>query len=195
MRKKILHILFIFFVLMISTSYVFPFQDLYVPKKTHDFSFKIRGASFYPSGSSFRNLYNNGWQGGGEFAFRIFNFMDVWIAGDLYSDSAKLPFSQEESRMTITGIGGGLNFGLQFGVFHPYLGFGPWMHFYKETNPIGTANGSKLGYKGQAGVQITLFKMFLVDFFAAYTKCKVRPQQITSELGGLSGGLGIGISF
>ncbi len=164
-------------------------------KSTKNFSIKFKGAYFLPSKTTFKDIYKNRWMGEGELTVRVFKFIELWLGGNYYSGKGKLPFSDEDTTMTLIGIGGGLKFRAELGAFSPYLGIGPLAYFYKERNPIGTAEGNKIGFIGQAGFYFFLSKSIFLDFFASYTKCEARPQRIKTDLGGLYGGIGLGFAF
>lgn len=164
-------------------------------KSTKNFSIKIKGAYFLPSRTTFKDMYKNRWMGEGEFTVRVFKFIELWLGVNYYGGKGKLPFSGEDTNMSLLGIGGGLKFRAKIGAFSPYLGFGPLVYFYKENNPIGTAKGNKFGFIGHAGSYLFLSKSIFLDVFLSYTKCKVQPQRIKADLGGLYGGIGLGFTF
>lgn len=164
-------------------------------RSTKIFSIEIKGAYFQPSRTVFKDTYKNRWIGEGEFTVRVFKFIDVWLGGNYYRGNGKLPFSDEDTSMTLIGIGGGLKFKATIGAFSPYLDIGPLVCFYKESNPIGTAKGNKIGFIGQAGVYFFFSKSLFFDLFVSYTRCEVQPQRIKTDLGGLYGGIGLGFVF
>ena len=164
-------------------------------KNTKNFSIKIKGAYFLPSKTTFKNMYKNRLLGEGEFTVRVYKFIELWLGVNYYGGRGKLPFSGEDTNMSLLGIGGGLKFRARIGVFSPYLGFGPLVYFYKENNPIGTAEGNKFGFIGHAGSYLFLSKSIFLDVFLSYTKNKVQPQRIKADLGGLYGGIGLGFTF
>ena len=159
------------------------------------FRVKIKGAYFHPTKTSFQEIYRNRWMGETEFTATVFKFLDLWLGGNYYSGTGKLPVSEEDTNMTIIGVAGGLKFRVTLGAFSPYLGFGPLVYFYKEKNPVGTAEGNNIGFIGQGGCYLSLYKGFFLDFFIAYTNCEVQPQRIKVDLGGIYGGIGLGFSF
>ncbi len=158
-------------------------------------SFKARAAYFRPSARSFMDIYAGGWMGEGEINIRLVDFVELWLLGNYYSGRGRLPITQEATRMTLGGAGGGLKFRARIGVFNPYAALGTLVYFYKERNPIGTAKGNKAGYIGQVGFCFTIARGLLLDAFLSYTRCKVRPQKIRVDIGGLYGGLGLGFAF
>ena len=158
-------------------------------------SVKVKGVYFRPSETSLRNLYNGRWSGEGEFNIKVFRSVELWLVGNLYSSNGKLPFTKEKTKMTLTGIGGGVKLRGQWGLFNPYLGIGPLICFYKEENPIGIAEGNKIGYIGQGGFYLTIYRGLLIDFCFSYTRCKAKPQKIEADLGGIHAGIGLGYAF
>ncbi len=164
-------------------------------KSTQIFSIKIKGAYFFPSRTTFRDMYKNRLMGEGEFTVRVFKFIELWLGVNYYGGKGELPFSGEDTNMSLLGIGGGLKFRAKIGAFSPYLGFGPLVYFYKEENPIGTAKGNQFGFIGHAGSYLFLSKSIFLDVFLSYTKNKVQPQRIKADLGGLYGGIGLGFTF
>lgn len=164
-------------------------------ESTKNFSIKIKGAYFQPSRTTFKDIYKNRLMGEGEFTVRVFKFIELWLVGNYYSGKGKLPFSEEDTKMTLIGIGGGLKFRATIGAFSPYLGLGPLVYFYEEKNPIGIAKGNKFGFIGHTGCYLFLSKSIFLDFFLSYSKNKIQPQRITADLGGLYGGIGLGFAF
>lgn len=181
-----------------------PQQEKQVPRsppaspsiaKARNFFIEIKGAYFQPSKTKFKDMYKNRLLSEGEFTVRVFKFIELWLAGSYYGGKGKLPFSGEDTNMSLLGIGGGLKFRARIGAFSPYLGFGPLVYFYKENNPIGTAKGNNVGFIGHAGSYLFLSKSIFLDFSLSYTKCKVQPQRIKTDIGGLYWGIGLGFAF
>ncbi|MFC2167190.1 hypothetical protein ACFLQZ_04420 [Acidobacteriota bacterium] len=173
--RALIRISFLMLFFLVSTHWIFAAAETgqnmeggLAQKKTENtkiFSVKIKGAYFHPSRTSFRDTYTNKLMGEGEFTVRIFKFIELWLGGNHYNSMGKLQFSQEDTTMTLIGLGGGPKFKVTIGAFSPYLGFGPLVYFYKESNPIGTVQGNKIGYIGQAGFYFSISKKFFLDLF------------------------------
>ncbi len=181
-----------------------PQQEKQVPRsppaspsiaKEGNFFIEIKGTYFLPSKTVFKDTYKNRWMGEGEFTARVFKFIELWLGGNYYRGNGKLPFSDEDTSMTLIGLVGGLKFKAAIGAFRPYLGIGPLVYFYKERNPIGTAKGNKIGFIGQAGINFFFSKSLFLDCSLSYTRCEVQPQRVKTDLGGLYGGIGLGFAF
>ena len=163
--------------------------------KRRNNSIKVRANYFSPSEQSFKNMYGGGITIGGEINIKIWKFIGLWLIGNHYSKKGSLPFTKESTEMTLIPIGGGLKLRFQSGVINPYIGIGPVIYIYEEKNPIGAAKGSKAGIIGQAGCYFRIIGGLLFDVSINYSYCKVKPQKIKADLGGIQAGIGLGFEF
>lgn len=163
--------------------------------KKRNICIKIGANYFSPSEKSFKDIYGGGMAIGGEINIKLWKFIDFWLVGNYYSKKGSLPFTKEETKMTLIPIGGGLKIRFQKGAINPYIGLGPVIYVYKETNPIGVAKGTNVGFIGQAGCYFNIVGGLLLDVCINYSYCSVNPQKIKSNLGGIHAGIGIGYAF
>lgn len=159
----------------------------------HDFNVRVN--YFFPSQRSFQDIYGQSLAFSGEFNFRLWKSVYLWLIGSYYSKEGSLPSTREATKMTLIPVGGGIKLKFGSGTIRPYIGFGPVVYFYEESNPIGIAKGSQAGFIGQAGLNTKITGRLFLDISANYTYCKVRPQHIEADIGGIQAGLGLGYRF
>ena len=165
------------------------------PAKIRNNYFKVGVNYFSPSEKSFKDLYGEGIMIGGEINIKLWRFIDLWLTGNYYSKKGNLPFSKEDTQMTLVPLGGGIKLRIQKNGINPYIGFGPVVYVYKEENPIGVADGTGIGIIGEIGCYFRMAGGFLIDASIIYSYCKVKPQNIKADLGGIQAGIGLGYSF
>jgi opacity protein-like surface antigen len=150
---------------------------------------------FQPTEQAFKDIYGSGMSYGGEFDINIFDGLAIWIGAEYFTKKGELTFTKEETELQITPIYGGLKYIFPGRGIMPYLGAGVGYFQYKETNPIGTVKEGKIGFVTQAGLLVRLLGPVLVDFQVGYNMCKIKPQEIEAQIGGLKAGVGLGFSF
>jgi hypothetical protein len=162
---------------------------------TRNNHFKIFADYFVPSEQSFKDIYGGGMAFGAEVNIKVWKFVDLWLVGNYYSKGGRLPYTEENTDMTLIPIGSGLKLRFQRGALNPYIGFGPMVYLYEEKNAIGEAKGTSFGFIGQAGCYFRVIGRFLIDVSVNYSYCKAKPQRIQAQLGGIQAGIGLGIEF
>jgi hypothetical protein len=177
--------------LIAATLFFFPLFGLCESKH----NIKVQVNYFYPSEKSFQNIYGSGLALGGEMNFKVWKSIYLWLFGSYYSKNGNLPITQEKTKMTLIPVGGGIKLKFQTGIVSPYIGLGPVVYFYEENNPIGAAKGTHAGFIGQAGLSLKIMGRLFFDFSINYSYCKVKPQNIKADIGGIQTGLGIGFMF
>jgi hypothetical protein len=177
--------------LIAATLFISPFFGLCESKH----NIKVQVNYFYPSEQSFQNIYGGGLALGGEMNFKVWKSIYLWLFGSYYSKNGNLPITQEKTKMTLIPVGGGIKLKFQTGIVSPYIGLGPVVYFYEENNPIGVAKGTQAGFIGQAGLSLKIMGRLFFDFSINYSYCKVKPQNIKADIGGIQTGLGIGFMF
>ena len=172
-------------------------EEEVIPKlsKTRKNCLKVRAGYFRPSERSSKDIYGGGMTIGGEINIKLWKSLDLWFIADYYFKNGRLPFTKEKTKMTLIPIGGGPKINFRKGRLNLYLGFGPLIYVYKETNPIGVAKGTDLGITGQAGCYVNIVGRLLFDVSLNYSYCSVKPQKIKADLGGILAGIGIGYEF
>lgn len=158
-------------------------------------SVKIGTVYFMPSEQSFKDIYGSGLGYGGELNFGLWRSVSLWIIGNYYTNDGTLPVTKEATTLSLVALGGGPKFRLSQGRISPYVGIGPVVYFFKEENPIGTADGTGIGFIGQFGFSFRVVGGLILDANLNYTYCQVQPQNVKANVGGLQLGLSIGYTF
>ena len=158
-------------------------------------TFAVKAAYFMPGEQAFKDIYGAGLIYGGEIGFRIAGSVGLWVDGMFYSGKGKLTYTQEETKLTLMPIGAGLRIDLTKGAAIIYAGGGARYYTYKETNVIGTARKSGLGFVGLAGLEVRVVKGILLGLRGAYSSCSLTPADFTINVGGLELGGGLIFEF
>ena len=163
------------------------------------FLVEAKGIYFQPSDKNFKEVYSGGkfeeWISyGGEIGITLGKGVGLWAGGHYFNKKGKLTFTEEETKIQISPVYGGIKLRLSQSGVVPYLGVGLGYFQYKEENRMGTVSKGDIGYIGQIGL---LFKagVIVIDFQASYSYCKVKPEDVEANLGGLQGGIGLGFEF
>ena len=156
---------------------------------------EAKGCYFTPFEKSFRDIYGAGWMPGGEIGVRLFDGLDFWVAGGLFSRHGKLTFTQEETKLSILPLGGGFRVRFSKGIASCYAGAGLNYYQFKESNPIGDARKTGFGYVGKVGVFVRIVDGLLLDFNLGYSHCRMRPADFEINIGGLEAGAGLAVEF
>ena len=160
-----------------------------------DLKIEIKGGYFYPSEKAFKDIYGGGFSIGGEISVGILKNLSIWVGGNYFTKKGKLTFTQEDTEIKLTPIGGGLKYEFPTGKFAPYLGLGVNYYLYEESNPLGDVNKNEVGYIGKAGTYIYLTSHFIIDLFLNYSYCDIQPADFKINIGGLEAGIGGGYEF
>lgn len=158
-----------------------------------DIRIELKTNYFAPSDKAFKDIYGGGIMYGGELNIGIRQNLDLWLRGSRFSKKGELTFTREETKLRIVPLGGGIAYRISTRSARFYTGFGLNYYHYKESNPIGEVSKSGLGYTGRAGSYVKVIRGLLIDFFADYSYCKIKPADYEVNIGGL--GLGIGIVY
>ncbi len=163
------------------------------------FLIEAKGSYFQPSDKNFKQVYNSGkyteWISyGGEIGITLGKGVALWAGGSYFNKKGKLTFTEEETTLQITPFYGGIKFRSTNSNVSPYLGVGVGYFQYKEENRINSISKADIGYIGQAGLLFRL-GVFIVDFQASYSYCKVKPVDVEANLGGFQAGIGLGFEF
>jgi len=162
------------------------------PKKNY---IKIGLNYFTPSEKVFKDIYGGGIMYGGEINIGVWKRLELWIDGGYFSKKGKLTYTEEETKLKIIPIGGGLKYVFGTEVLNFYIGAGLNYCYSEEANPIGNVSKGKLGYAGKIG---SLFKVkggLIIDLCISYSYCKIKPADYNVNIGGLKVGMGIGYKF
>jgi len=156
-------------------------------------SIGLKGAYFSPSDLDFKSIYGSGWMYGGEITFNIVKGLDGWLDGGYFARTGVLSYTQEETKLTLVPVGGGLRYRILTGKIAPYIGAGARYCLYMESNVIGKVNDGGVGFVGKAGVLITIVQGIGIDLSAGYSSCKMKPADFEFNVGGIE--LGASIVF
>ena len=147
------------------------------------------GPGYYNFSGEVKDIYNeSNLFFSGEFSFNLKVF-DVFLTTNLCSYKGKLSYTKEDTKLVLTQFESGIKF--PFGKkTSPYIGAGLDYTSYKESNKIGKASGSGLGYFAITGLKIGIKKTFF-DLRVKYTMLKLNGV----DLSGLSAILLFGVKF
>ncbi len=162
---------------------------------TTDFMLELKGHYFHPSEEAFRDIYGGGIMYGAEASIGVWREIEVWFGGNYFAKKGELTFTKEETKLEIFPIGGGVKYRLLSGNLAFYMGFGLNYYQYKESNPIGDVSKGGLGYIGKVGSYVKVTKELLIDIYANYAYCKMKPGDYEINIGGFEAGIGIGYRF
>lgn len=151
--------------------------------------------SFQPTEEAFKNIYGGGLSYGGEVDISIYKGLAIWIGAEYFTKTGETTFTKEETEIRITPFYAGLKYIFPGQRMMPYLGAGVGYFQYKETNPIGEVKEGKIGFRAQGGLLLRLAGSFFLDFQVGYEMCKIKPQELEVEIGGLKAGLALAFVF
>ncbi len=159
------------------------------------FSIELKGSYFSPTEKAFQDIYGGGMTFGGEVSIGIWKKLKFWLGGNYYSGDGELTYTGEGTSLQILPIGGGLKYELSSGTLRFYGGIGVNYYQYKESNVLGEAKKSGIGYLGKIGVLIQISKGLMIDVYSEYSYCKMTPADFTINIGGITAGIGLGYAF
>jgi len=165
------------------------------PKENTLSMFVGRFGYFLASDSAFKPIYGNGVVFGGELRLggrRITG----WLEGNYRARTGKFSFTGEQTKVNVLAIEGGALYKIKSSNIMPYVGAGLGYYMYKETNqPIGEAKKSNIGFCVVGGASMRVLKSLALDCRIKYSTCSMQPAEYKINIGGLTFGLGIGLSF
>jgi len=182
---------YIVMVFFVTTSFLLPISGW--GEGRHDINVKVN--YFFPSEHKFQEIYGQSLSFSGEMNLQLWKSFYLWLIGSYYDQEGSLPSTRERTEMTLIPLGGGVKLKFRAGNVSPYIGFGPVVFIYRESNPIGIAKGTRTGFIGQAGFNVKISGSLFFDISVNYSYCKVKPQNIEADIGGIQAGLGIGYLF
>jgi opacity protein-like surface antigen len=156
----------------------------------------VRYGLFMASEKGFKDIYGNSATVlGGEFRFGGEN-LGAWLEGGYLSKSGELILTQEETKVRIVAIEGGVLYRFMTGKICPYAGAGVGYYMYKEeSDALGEAKQNKVGFCGVAGMGFQLLHPLLIDLKVKYSSCKMKPAYYDINIGGITLSAGVGIRF
>ncbi len=159
------------------------------------------GSFFYPSEKSFRTIYEPGIKYGLDLGRRLGKKLELHLERGYFSGKGKLTLTQEETKVWLNPWGVSLRYVFLQRKLNLYAGGGLTYNTFRETNPIGKAEQSKVGLMLKVGAfsRIKGFKKILKAFILSvhinYHYCKMEPAGIKFDSGGFDVGLGFGVEF
>jgi hypothetical protein len=151
---------------------------------------------FMPSEQAFKDIYGSGTMYGGEIDIGIWQNFELCISGQSFTKKGELTFTEEETTLKILPVGIGIKYVHPVGgTVEIYGGIGINYYSYKEENPIGSVSTNKTGYFGTIGTYVKVVDGLFIDLFLDYSYCKIKPEELSVNIGGLGIGAGIGYEF
>jgi hypothetical protein len=163
--------------------------------KRRNFNIKIGIHYFSPSGQSLKDVYGSGVCFRAEATIFVLRNFAFWVGGSYFHKNGMLTFTEEETKLTIFPLGGGIKYRKLFGDISLYLGIGLNYYQFKESNPIGDVSKGGLGYIGLLGGSVKLTEGLLLDLYSNYSYCKMTPVDFEIDVGGLEIGIGLIYEF
>ncbi|MFB0565933.1 MAG: hypothetical protein ACETWK_09685 [Candidatus Aminicenantaceae bacterium] len=157
-------------------------------------------AYFRPCCGNVRDIYGGGLIYGGEIDISITKSLDFWIGGMYFSKKGIISSTQEETKIKLFPIEGGLKFKLPAETFVPYIGGGLGYFQFEESSASKKSKDRNLGYCVQFGLLIPSCTKgcgvgITIDLFLNYSYCKVKSQETKLNVGGIKAGIGWGFAF
>lgn len=161
-----------------------------------DFLYEFKAHYFNPTEQRSKDIYGSGWAFGGEFAFGAWESLYVYLSGSYYSRTGELTYTREETKLKIIPLAVGAKYHFNIaGGLNLYAGAGITYNIFKEENPIGEASKNGIGFVINSGLIAYVIEGLFLDGYVNYSYCKVKPENVEVNIGGLEAGLGIGYKF
>jgi opacity protein-like surface antigen len=154
----------------------------------------VRYGYFSASEQAFRDIYGHAAPLGLELRLGR-KRISGWLEGGFLSRKGRFSFTNDETRVRIQAYEGGALYRILSGRLSPYAGAGLGIYVYKETNFLGTARQSKLGFCLISGAEIVLMKSLILDLKMKYSRCVIQPADFKVDIGGWTMGAGLGLRF
>jgi hypothetical protein len=169
-----------------------------VPARGATASVEFRAGYFSPASADFRDVYKGGPAFGADITVPVWRALGLWGGLDYFSRTGKLTYTEEATTIRVLPVFLGLKLQAVSGAVRPYLAGAAGYFSYKETNPIGTASGQRIGFVVQAGLLVRIKGPLALDLSVRMTSCQTKaeePDVSAAKIGGFQGGLGISLSF
>jgi len=157
-------------------------------------------AYFHPAEKTIRNDYGGGLTYGGEVNIGLGKFIEFWVGAMYFREKGKQISTDEETKISLFPVEGGLKFKLSPQTITPYFSAGIGYYLYEESKSGKKLKDNKLGYCVQLGLLITSCKKdcglgVTIDVFVNYSYCTIKPQDSKLNIGGIRAGVGWGFVF
>ena len=160
-----------------------------------DLSLGLYGGYFIPSDQSFKNIYGNSLQFGTELGWKLGKLFSARFNAHYQSSKGQLTFSGADTRLVIFPLNLSLRFQIPIKWFVPFISGGAGLYFFRESNDIGTLSDTGFGYIGEAGLLFQLSQELSLDLRFRYDYCKVKPTDMSADIGGIHALVGLVYDF
>jgi hypothetical protein len=155
----------------------------------------VRGGVFWPSDHDFRTIYGAGAIWGIEVSWLFGHHIEPWTSGDLFSKHGHMIPTQEKTRTWLVPVAAGLRYVGRIGPVRLHAGGGIVYYFFRENAPIGKVTDGRLSAIAEGGCRIPLSETWDLGLSLRYSRCRLQPQELSFNVGGLQTSLGIGFRF
>ncbi len=156
---------------------------------------------FYPSEKSVRDIYRSGVFYRLDLSTHLWRRLELHLDYGYFTQKGKLTFTKERTRIWLNPIGVSLRYVYLQKTINLYAGGGITYNTFRELNPIGETNQSKVGLMLNTGGFIRLkgfqkvLKSFIIGVHLNYNYCEMKPADIKFDSGGFDIGLTFGVEF
>jgi hypothetical protein len=158
-------------------------------------SVKINGSYFMPQDKNFADIYGGGIAYRLELSTPVLKHLEIWIEGGFFERSGLLTYTKEETRLSIVPAGGGLRFVSNSGRWNFSAGLAIDYFMFREANILGTLYAGQFGFAGTVGTAYFLERHLLAILELRYSYCRMKPEDLSFNLGGIEAGIGLGYRF
>ena len=159
------------------------------------------GSFFYPSENSFLKIYGSGILYKLDFSRREGKRFELHLERGYFTKKGKLTLTQEGTRVWLNPWGVSLRYVFLQRKLNLYAGGGLTYNTFREKNPIGEVEQSKVGIMLKVGAFSRIrgfkkiLKAFIIGVHINYHYCKMKPVEIKFDSGGIDLGLSFGAEF
>jgi len=117
------------------------------------------------------------------------------MSGDLFSKHGHMVPTGEKTQIWLVPVAAGLRYVARVGRLRLHAGGGVAYHFFKERAPIGEVTDGAWSATAEGGCRIPLSKTWDLGLSLRYSRCRMKPRELSFDVGGLRGALGLGFRF
>ncbi len=162
---------------------------------------EFMGNFFYPSEKAVRNIYKSGVMYRLDLSRRLGKRLEIHFEYGYFTQKGRLTLTRERTRIWLKPFGLNLRYVFLQKTINLYTGGGITYNTFREKNPIGEANQSKVGLMLNVGAFSRIkgfrkvLKTFIIGIHINYNYCEMRPADIKFDSGGFDIGLAFGVEF
>ena len=164
-----------------------------LPSQAPRVAVQVRGHFLEPRDPAFRDIYGGGPAFGIEVSARVTDRIDIWADGSRLGREGLLTFSREKTTMSVLPLTAGVRYRVRDARVVPYGAAGVGLFLFKESNPLGDAGQSGLGFTARTGALVWMHQRLTLDLRFGYSYCSMKPAALDINVGGLE--LGVGLAF